>query len=115
MLGETTGSQPWQITPELKNLLFDKQITRIDSPYPAGLLRDLNGSCAFSSTVHNASQAHYTPRRLDTDRKRAHHRISEQAGLDLGRNSRVVKDLAGAAFLRCRGTTHQQPNDQQRP
>jgi hypothetical protein len=55
MLGATTGSKPLHISPELENLLFDEQITCIDSPHPTGLLRDLNSLCPFSSAVHYTS------------------------------------------------------------
>ena len=53
--------RPLHRSPDLDNLLSDKQIACVDSPHPASLLRDLNSSCPFSSAIHNTSQTHDTP------------------------------------------------------
>ena len=50
-----------QITSDLHDLLFYKEITRVDSTHPTCLLRDLNGSGSFASAVDNSCQTHDGP------------------------------------------------------
>lgn len=60
-LAATAGTRLVQITPDLRKLLFDEEITCVDSPHPTCLLRDLNGLCSFSSAVDNSGQTHHAP------------------------------------------------------
>jgi hypothetical protein len=50
-----------QSSPALGKLLFDEEIACVDSPHPTCLLRDLNGSCSFSSAVDDSGQTHHAP------------------------------------------------------